>query len=254
VKAILFRIDSPGGSPGASETIRAALIRAQKAGKPVFVSMGGVAASGGYWVAMSADNITADPGTLTGSIGVVAGKFTTAELMRKLGVSWDTLSTSENATLWSMTKEFTPEQLARMNAFIDETYHTFVQSVSDARKIPMEKMPDVAKGRVFTGAQAQQIGLVDQLGGYDVALAALRKKLDLKPDDVVSVELFPAPMSTAEKIFKVVKNIGIESLAIHAMFGQWQQVQTVLGPFLNEAVAARPVGVYAPNTVTRLAH
>ena len=101
VKAIIFRINSPGGSPVASETIRHAIIRAKAANKPVFVSMGEVAASGGYWVSMDADHIVADPATITGSIGVVAGKFVTDGLWQKLGVKWDRLATSPNAKLWS---------------------------------------------------------------------------------------------------------------------------------------------------------
>jgi len=241
IKAILFRVDSPGGSPEASETIRAAMLHAQKAGKPVYVSMGSVAASGGYWVSMSADNITAEPGTITGSIGVVAGKFVIGGLAQKLGVTFDTLTAGGgSANLWSMAKEFTPEQLERMNAFLDSTYHVFVKDVSDGRKIPMDKMPDVAKGRVFTGAQAKKIGLVDQLGGYDVALAELRKKLELKPDDVLSVEVFPAPLSPAEKVMKILKGVGIEGAMIRSALGQWRMAATIMAPFLD-ATEQKPV-------------
>jgi protease-4 len=246
IRAILFRIDSPGGSPGASETIRAVLMHAQKAGKPVFVSMGGVAASGGYWVAMNADNITAEPATLTGSIGVVAGKFVVGGLMQKLGVSWDEISTGGNGDLWSMTQPYTPAQRERMNAFIDETYHTFVKDVSDARKIPLAKMADVAKGRVFTGAQALKLGLVDQLGGYDVTLAELRKKLDLKPDDLLSIEMFPPPLSPAEKLFKLLKNIGVESAMVRVALGQWHAMSTVLDPIWSGLGNTSPVAARAP--------
>ena len=246
IKAIIFRIDSPGGSPGASETIRAALMHAQKAGKPVFVSMGGVAASGGYWVAMNADNITAEPATLTGSIGVVAGKFVVGGLLQKLGVSMDTISTGGTAGLWSMTEEFTPAQRERMNAFIDETYHAFVRDVSVARKIPLAKMPEIAKGRVFTGAQAQKLGLVDQLGGYDVTLAALRKNLNLNADDVVAVEVFPAPLTPAEKILKILKGIGVESAMVRTALGQWHNLAAVMGPAWGAMNGFSPVAARAP--------
>ncbi len=234
VKAIIFRIDSPGGSPEASETIRAALVHAQKAGKPVFVSMGGVAASGGYWIAMNADQIIADPGTITGSIGVVAGKFVLTGLMEKLGITTDSLTTGGNGNLWSMTKDFTPEQRERMNAFLDDTYHDFISSVAEARKIPLEKMPDIAKGRVYTGAQAQKVGLVDDLGGLDVTLGAVRKKLGLTPDDMISIELFPPPLSPAEKVMKLLKNFGLESAMVHVALGQWQHMQSLIGPVWSE--------------------
>lgn len=229
VKAILFRIDSPGGSPEASESIRRALIHAQLKGKPVFVSMADVAASGGYWIAMNADHIVAEPGTLTGSIGVLAGKFVVSGLMEKLGISFGNLRTTETAGMWGMNSEFTPAQRERVNALLDQTYHAFVKNVSDARKIPIDKMPDVAKGRVWTGNQAIKIGLVDELGGYDVALTALRKKLSLGPTDMINLEVFPAPETPVERVMKILKGIGIESAMIRSALIQWQGLQTVLG-------------------------
>lgn len=237
IKAIIFRIDSPGGSPGASETIRAALMHAQKSGKPVFISMGGVAASGGYWVAMNGDRIIAEPGTLTGSIGVVAGKFVLGGLMQKLGISWGTLTTGGNAGLWSVTQEFTPAQLERMNTFLDETYKDFVTDVATARKIPIEKMPEIAKGRVFTGAQAVKAGLVDELGGYDITLAAVRKKLNLTPEDVLALEQFPAPLTPAERVIKILKGIGIEGAMLRSSLAQWQNMQALLRPIMGEAIS-----------------
>ncbi|MGE3623339.1 MAG: signal peptide peptidase SppA [Bdellovibrionales bacterium] len=245
IKAIIFRIDSPGGSPSASETIRAALMRAQKAGKPVFVSMANVAASGGYWVAMNADNITAQPGTLTGSIGVVAGKFVAAGLMEKIGVSWDTLSTGGNAGMWSLTKGFTPAQRERMTVFIDDTYRSFVEGVSKAREIPMEKMPSVAKGRVFTGAQAVKLGLVDQLGGYAVTLAELRKKLELAPDDVVEVQIFPAPLTPAEKVLRILKGIGLEGAMLRSSLAELRGVMAALRPLWRDVHMYGTPGVKA---------
>ncbi|MDX2028467.1 MAG: signal peptide peptidase SppA [Alphaproteobacteria bacterium] len=247
IKAILFRIDSPGGSPEASETIRRALVHAQGKGKPVIVSMGDVAASGGYWVAMNADHIIAEAGTLTGSIGVVAGKFVLGGLMQKLGVSWDSLKTTENAGMFSVTEGFSPAQRARMNALLDETYRTFVKNVSDARKIPMDKMPAIAKGRVWTGAQAVKIGLVDELGGYDVALKALRKKLNLDEKEPILFETFPAPLTPAEKALKLLKGFGIESAMIRAALSQWQVVQVSLGPLWSRAAGFdRPVMARMP--------
>lgn len=230
VKAILFRVDSPGGSPGASETIRRALVHAQQKGKPVFVSMGGTAASGGYWIAMSADQIVAEPGTVTGSIGVLAGKFVVGGLMQKLGIHWDMVKTSSDAGMWSMMDHFSPVQRARVNALLDATYAAFVKDVSDARKIPMEKMPDVAKGRVWTGAQAVKIGLVDQLGGYDVALAGVRKKLGLDEKDPITLQPFPPPETPVQKLRKLLKNFGTANAMLQSVFVGWHSLAAALGP------------------------
>jgi protease-4 len=242
VKAILFRIDSPGGSPTASETIRRALIHAQKKGKPVIVTMGETAASGGYWIAMNGDRIVADPGTLTGSIGVVSGKFAASGVLQKLGVSVDGVTTSDNAGMWSMTAPFTSTQRERVNALLDNTYHAFVANVSAARKIPMEKMPDLAKGRVWTGAQAVQVGLVDELGGYDVALVSLRKAIKLKDTDMISLETFPPQPSPAERLMKLLHKVGAESADMSASAAMLMKLQAVLRPWLGiAALADHPV-------------
>ncbi len=242
VKAILFRIDSPGGSPAASETIRRAMIHAQKQGKPVIVSMGEVAASGGYWIAMNGDRIIADPATLTGSIGVVSGKFANDGGLQKLGVSIDGVSTSETAGMWSMTAPFTPPQRARVEALLDNTYHSFVSNVAAARKIPMEKMPDIAKGRVWTGAQAVSVGLVDELGGYDVALDAVRKALKLGGNDMLSLETFPPPPTTADRVIKLLHRVGAESAMVSTSARMLGQMQASLQPLLGiAAIADHPV-------------
>ena len=214
VKAILFRIDSPGGTPEASETIRRSLVHAQKSGKPVFVSMGETAASGGYWIAMNADHIVAEPMTITGSIGVLAGKFTVGDLLQKLGITVSTIKTSENAGMWSMAEGFTAAQRERMNALLDNSYRTFTLYVSNARHIPIEKMPEIAKGRVWTGAQAKEIGLVDELGGYGTTLTALRRKLNLTDTDPIDLEVYPAPESPIERMMKLMKTLGVEEAAL----------------------------------------
>lgn len=251
IKAILFRVDSPGGSPEASETIRRALVHAQKMGKPVVVSMGDVAASGGYWIAMNGDSIIADGGTLTGSIGVVSGKFVLSGLMQKLGVTIGTLKTTENAGMWSMTENFTPAQRARVNALLDQTYHAFIKNVSDARHIPMEKMPEIAKGRVWTGAQAVKLGLVDDLGGYDVALGALRSKLKLAPTDLISMEVFPPPETAVEKVMKLLRNVGIEASILRPMLGEIQFFNARLGPYIGD-MQMKPVDARMPNAALGL--
>ena len=248
IKAILFRIDSPGGSPAASETIRRAMIHAQKQGKPVIVSMGETAASGGYWIAMNGDKIIADPATLTGSIGVVAGKFVGDGLLQKLGVTMDGVATSGNAAMWNMTAPFTPQQRARVNALLDNTYHTFISNVAVARKIPAEKMPEIAKGRVWTGEQAVKIGLVDELGGYDVALATVRKNLKLSDDDVLSLETFPPSPSTAERVKKLMHHLGAESAMMSSSAATLTKIQATMQPWIGSVTAFQhPVSARMPN-------
>lgn len=233
IKAILFRVDSPGGSPEASETIRRALVYAKTKGKVVIVTMGSVAASGGYWVAMNADKIIAEPGTLTGSIGVVGGKFIVGDLAQKLGITFDTLKTSDNAGMWSMMDKFSPAQRDRVNALLDQTYHAFVFNVAEARKIPLEKMPDIAKGRVWTGDQAIKIGLIDELGGYDVALGSVRKALNLTADDNLSLEQFPVQPTSLEKLMRIMKGFGVESSMASEALSEWHGMHLVLAPLLE---------------------
>lgn len=239
VKAILFRIDSPGGSPEASETIRRSIVHAQKQGKPVFVSMGEMAASGGYWVAMNADRIIAEPATLTGSIGVLAGKFTIAELLKKLGISMPTLKTSDNAGMWAMTEEYSPQQRERMNALLDNTYRAFTQNVATARHIPVEKMPDIAKGRVWTGEQALKVGLVDELGGMGTALTSIRTKLNLAENDQIAIEVFPPPETPIEKVMKLMKTFGLEEAALRPLLIQTPQFLALANMLTTKAPALK---------------
>ena len=231
IEAILFRIDSPGGSPDASETIRHALDRAKEKGKKVIVSMGSVAASGGYWIAMDADHIVADPSTLTGSIGVVGGKFAVGELMQKLGLHMDTISTSENAGMWSVTDGFSPVQRERVNTMLDDAYSAFLHGVSDGRHIPMDKMPDIAKGRVWLGSQAVKNGLVDELGGYDVALAAVRQQLGLADDAQLELYEYPQPPTPTERILNFIKGFGAESAMVRTGYQSLSAVQKMVGTF-----------------------
>jgi protease-4 len=200
VKAIIFRIDSPGGSYVASDTIRRAVALAHEKGKPVIASMGNVAASGGYFAAMDADKIVAQPGTLTGSIGVFAGKFVTTPLWDKLGVSWATFSRGTNATLMSTTQDFSPQQRDRMNAWLDAVYADFTQKAAEGRHLSLEKLEPFARGRVWTGADAQKRGLVDVLGGFTTALALAKEAAKLAADAPVKVEVFPREKRPFEQL------------------------------------------------------
>src|SRR5690606_4514334 len=191
VGAILFRIDSGGGSAVASETIARAVRRAIEAGKPVIVSMGETAASGGYWIAMDSTTIVAQPATLTGSIGVVAGKMVLRDLSDRLRVNWGSVQRGENADMWSPLEAYDAAGQARLQAFVDQTYEAFVGGVARGRGLPEDKVRAVAAGRVWTGAQALEHGLVDELGGFARALELAKEAAGIAPDQPVDLRLFP---------------------------------------------------------------
>ena len=155
VEAILFRISSGGGSAVASDTIGHQVRRAVEQGKPVIVSMGDVAASGGYWIAMDASRIVAAPGTLTGSIGVVAGKPVLTQLWQDVGVVWGSAQRGANADMWTTTSDYSARGRARLEAFLDWTYQSFVEGVARGRDLPQEDVLEVAQGRVWTGRAGQ---------------------------------------------------------------------------------------------------
>lgn len=184
VKAVVFRVDSPGGSYVASDTVWREIVLTRKV-KPVIVSMGDLAASGGYFVSMAADVIVAQPGTLTGSIGVFAGKPVLSELMAKIGVNTEMVAEGANAGMFSTNTAFSPEQWERINAWLDRIYDDFVGKVAEGRKLTRERAHDLARGRVWTGADAREGGLVDELGGLEDALAIARKRAGLSEDAVV---------------------------------------------------------------------
>ncbi|MFC7334417.1 signal peptide peptidase SppA [Rhodocista pekingensis] len=215
VKAILFRVNSPGGSAVGSEVVRRAVKRAREQGKPVIVSMGDLAASGGYWVSMDADRIVAQPGTFTGSIGVLGGKMVTSGLTDMLGVSYGMTSRGKNATMWTTQQPYTPAELDRRAALLDDIYVQFTAGVSAGRNLPLEKVQEVAKGRVWTGRQAKEIGLVDALGGYATALAQTREVMGLSADAPVRVALFPKPKSQFELIMSLFDG------GARVQLGQW---------------------------------
>jgi protease-4 len=172
VKAIVFRLNSPGGSDTASEQILDAVRAAKAAGKPVVVSMGSYGASGGYWVASEASAIVAEPSTLTGSIGVFGGKFALGDALGRFGVDVRQLGVGgPYAGAFSMGQPFTPEQRAALSGWMDRIYDNFVTRVARGRRLPEARVREIAKGHVWTGAQAKQLGLVDELGGFYDAVA-----------------------------------------------------------------------------------
>lgn len=243
VAAIVFRVDSPGGSPVASETIRRAIIKAKENGKKIIVSMGDVAGSGGYWIAMDADHIVADSATLTGSIGVVGGKYVTAELWKKIGVNWAMFNQNANSEMWSFLSDYTPQGQARADALLDDIYRTFTRNVAAARKIPPEKMPEIAKGRVFTGAQAVKLGLVDELGGLDTAFRATRLQIGLQADDPLMFKQFPAPESAADRLFHTVRRFLNAQIALAPLAADATALSSALQPV---KAALRPMAAQMP--------
>jgi protease-4 len=201
VTAIVFRVDSPGGSYVASDAIWRETVRARDAGKPVIVTMGNVAGSGGYFVSMWADKIIAQPGTITASIGVLGGKFLTSGLWAKLGLSWDEVHTSDHATMWTGTRDYTPSEWARFQAWLDRVYDDFTSKVAQGRGMDKDEVLRIAKGRIWTGEDALEIGLVDELGGFDEAYRAAREAAGLEADADIRVRVYPRPKTAFEVLF-----------------------------------------------------
>src|ERR1700688_2393090 len=202
VKAILFRVDSPGGSYVASDRIWREVVLAHQAGKPVIVSMGNLAGSGGYFVAMAADKIVAEPGTITASIGVLGGKMLTSGLWDKVGLSWDEVHQGANATMFTGTQDYTPAEWGRFEAWLDRVYIDFTSKVADGRKLPKEKVLEIAKGRIWSGQDAKNLGLVDELGGYDVALRLAKKAIGVSEGGGGKIVVYPRPKSLIESVME----------------------------------------------------
>lgn len=191
VKAIVLRVTSPGGSYVASDAIWHQVALARQAGKPVVASMGDVAASGGYFVAMGADVIVAEPGTITGSIGVVAGKQVVDRLIDRLGIGHEGVAGAEHALMFSPLQEFTDDEWQRLNAWLDRIYDDFTAKVAEGRRLPADHVREVARGRVWTGADAKERGLVDELGGLGTATALAADRAGLPPSTEPEVRVYP---------------------------------------------------------------
>lgn len=195
VKAILLRIDSPGGSYVASDAIWRETIRAKRAGKPVVVSMGDMAGSGGYFIAMAADRIFAQPATITGSIGVLSGKVVTGNFWNRIGVTWDEVHTSKNADIWSSVVDYTPEQWAHLQEWLDRIYADFTSKVASGRGLSKERALRIAKGRIWTGEDAKRLGLIDELGGFPEAIQYVKKAIGVPANESIRLKTFPGDRS-----------------------------------------------------------
>ncbi|HZP02433.1 MAG TPA: signal peptide peptidase SppA [Terriglobia bacterium] len=210
IKAVILRIDSPGGSAYSSEVIRRE-VEITRRKKPVVVSMSDVAASGGYWIAMSADKIIAQPGTVTGSIGVITGKFNIKGLFEKLGMTKDLVTTTENSTLDWPFQNYSPAQRESVQKNMRDIYNDFLSGVAAGRHMKVEDVDKIAQGRVWTGERALKLGLVDEMGGLDAAIAAAKQLAKIPKQEEVSLLFLPPTKSILEKIRDLMDYTGVLS-------------------------------------------
>ena len=212
VKAIVFRVDSPGGSALASDVIWRATQEARKNGKPLIVSMSDLAASGGYYVSCGADAVVAEPGTLTGSIGVFVLRPVLGGLLDKLGIGYASLQRGAHADILLGTKPLDPDTRARLSADVKSVYDLFVERVAAGRKLPAEKVDAIGQGRVWTGQQAATLGLVDAIGGLRTAVDLAKEKAGLGRKADVILRSYPAPKPLAEQIREALQGTAARAL------------------------------------------
>lgn len=199
VKGIVLRVDSPGGSALASDLIWREVVKAKK---PLVASMGDTAASGGYYISMGADKILAEPGTLTGSIGVVGGKLALKGLFNKIGITTDIISRGKNSGTFSMTQPFTDTERAAWKRLMGNIYRQFTAKAAEGRKMDLEKLENLAGGRVFTGRMAVANGLVDKLGTLEDAIVEAKTMAGLKADEKVDLLILPKPRNFFEQLLE----------------------------------------------------
>jgi protease-4 len=202
VKGIVLRVNSPGGSASASEIIQQALLDCKAKGKSIVASMGATAASGGYWVSASADRILAQPETVTGSIGVFGMLFDIEKMGEKLGLAWDTVSSAQHLNPYAISRPKTPEELQEVQEYVDNIYDIFINNVAEYRKLDVEKVNEVAQGRVWTGPKALDHKLVDEIGGL---MASIQAAADLQNLSSYEVEHFPEDLTGMELLDKLLE-------------------------------------------------
>ena len=230
IRAIVLRVDSPGGSAIASDVIWRE-VELTRAVKPVIASMSDVAASGGYYIAMPAHKIVAEPATLTGSIGVVMVKFVIDGTLKKLGMNMEGVSSGRYADLYSPIRPFSPEERAKIQEQMQATYDAFVEKAAAGRNTTPEKIDAIAQGRVWTGRQAKDIGLVDELGGLDRALALAKEHARIGRDTEVELVVYPPKRSLYEALadpFGASDQSGL--LSVFLGLGDRRALQTLTAP------------------------
>lgn len=242
VKAVVLRVNSPGGSASASDVIQREIILTKKV-KPVIISMGDVAASGGYWISTYGDRIFAEENTITGSIGVFGLLLNVQKLGNNNGITWDVVKTSKFADSNTTSRPKTAEEIAIIQKFVDQTYSQFINKVSESRKLPLQKVAEIAQGRVWSGQQAKQLGLVDEIGGLEQAINYAEKQAKLGKN--WQLEEYPSKKSFTERFLRSsgkddetqIKNTKVDPLTTE--FNKLQSELQVLNS-LND-----PRGIYA---------
>ena len=208
VKAVLVRVESPGGAIGPTQEVFEELKKLRKE-KPIYVSMGGVSASGGYYVSLAGEKIFANPGTITGSIGVVIELPNLEKLFEKLGIKSETIKSGEFKDTGSIYRGLTKEEREYLKAKVNQLHEQFVRVVVEERKLPLDKVKSLADGRIYTGEEAKALKLIDELGNYYTALEELRKKINLKE---VEILILPRKKGFLERFFEGKTSLSVEKL------------------------------------------
>jgi protease-4 len=243
IRAIVLRVDSPGGSSTASDVIWRELSISRDNNRPVIVSMSDLAASGGYYIALGGDAIVAQPGTLTGSIGVYTGKFVTTGSLEKLGANIEATSSGKHAEIYSPDRRFTPEERQKIEESMQVVYDQFIERTAAARHMAPEKVDEIAQGRVWTGEQARQLGLVDELGGLYKAIDIAKQRARIPVDEEVSLVVYPPRRS----FFEVLSDEFSSPVArLRARYTS-DALMEMVGPRERRAIAA----VLAPSRLFR---
>jgi protease-4 len=237
LRAIVIRIDSPGGSATASDAIWRELMiaRNDRADRPIVASMSDLAASGGYYIALPAEVIVAQPSTLTGSIGIFGGKIVTGGVYEKLGANIGSTSIGRHAEIDSPARPFNAEELRKLQEQLQAFYDQFVEKVAASRHTSPEKIDQVAQGRVWTGRQAKQNGLVDVLGGLDAAVAIAKQRAKLAADSEVELVVYPPRKSFYEIVADQFNGSGDQAavstwLAANLSKGELEALRVMRGP------------------------
>ncbi len=240
IRAIIFRIDSPGGSPLAADSIWRGIEVAKQHGKPVIASMSNAAASGGYYVAGGADAIVASPGTITGSIGVIAIRPVIGKLLGDLGIGVELIKRGELADMFALTRPLSEQARMRFDDQTRVTYDLFLERVAAGRGMTTEQVDAIARGRVWTGAQAMQNGLVDSIGGLGEAVRIAKLKVGLDEQADVSLLAFPPPASFAEQIDEMFRQVAVRATRSAPMPGLFRTAQQWLGAAVWESPMLLP--------------
>jgi len=240
VKAVVLRVNSPGGSATAAEVIgREVMLTGKK--KPVIVSMGNLAASGGYWISMGSNRIFAEPNTITGSIGVFGMLFNAEKLAANNGLTWDVVKTARFADTNTVSRPKNPQELANIQRVVDRIYDRFITKVADSRKLPKNKVQEIAQGRVWSGTAAKQLGLVDEIGGLEDAVREAAKQAKL--GDNWKLEEYPKRRTLEERILEKISGVHVLKPAakLDPLTAEFKKMQNELAAIksMND-----PQGVY----------